>query len=275
MHLLSVCRRCVNNTMWFLLIPCPRRRHGSCLSNGSDQNESWLNANVQLEAKTQLTVPEPSIYLNLKSLIFFFPIILLFPHILMNSFISLMVNVCLCLSLCSHSWAPLHNEWVSAPRQAQPRETHTKVGPHTPHTHWFALPETMLCFALCFQQSVSWHVQRLCVFTQVWHPVAAQDLQLLPWREKLPAEDSRGETDGRRREKKIFFLQLRRSSFDCVGLQAALLYEFGHMHEMLTAKLWDSRVNNEPSASFSSGVGSSPWFGSQRARLAVKPHTPL
>lgn len=33
-----------------------------------------------------------------------------------------------------------------------------------------------------------------CVHNQVWHPVTAEDVQLLPRREKLPAEDAWGKT---------------------------------------------------------------------------------
>lgn len=148
----------------------------------------------------------------------------------------------------------------------------------------------MLCFAFSFLFfNPCPDVCNDFVFAQVWHLVTAQDLQLLPWREKLPAEDSRGETTNRR-PTKIDGLQLQRGSFGRVGLQAALLYKFGHTHKQnwkkLATKHCESQVNNEDEqaqhqtsskngSSFSAGIVRLLWFVSQPVQMADKPHKPL
>lgn len=62
----------------------------------------------------------------------------LFQHFAMNSVIHLPGRKCLSLSfIFKPQLGSVHNEWVSAPRQAQRRETNTKVGllgSHTMHT---------------------------------------------------------------------------------------------------------------------------------------------
>lgn len=123
--------------------------------------------------------------------------------------------------------ARLRSQWVSVSptsssakrNESQSRSTHSNVP---------AERLTMLCFAFFFSFFFN-PCPDMCndfVFTQVWHLVTAQDLQLLPWREKLPAEDPRGETTNRR-PAKLYSLQLQRGSFDRVRLQAALFYKFG------------------------------------------------
>lgn len=123
----------------------------------------------------------------------------------MNSVIRLPGSKCLSLSfIFKPQLGSVHNEWVSAPRQAQRRETNTKVGllgSHTMHTVIARRETNHVVFCLFFFFNPCPDACNDSVFVQVWHLVTAQDLQLLPWREKLPAEDSWGETTNRRQTK--------------------------------------------------------------------------
>lgn len=118
----------------FILSPCPWLRHRSLLSNSAGQmNHEWMRK-LNLMPKQGLRHARLR-FIPISTCLFLH---CLFQHFAMNSVIHLPGRKCLSLSfIFKPQLGSVHNEWVSAPRQAQRRETNTKVGllgSHTMHT---------------------------------------------------------------------------------------------------------------------------------------------